>query len=103
MKRIDSDVTKCRVNDVLKYKVRYRIPDVIKCIESDVIKCIVSGVMKFIISDVMKCIVSNIIERHPAASRSTNVNLTDCDKSCNFAEGPPTLTDSLLLLTDAAL
>ncbi len=40
-----------------------------------------------------------------SVSRYTNVNLsvTDCDKSCNFAEGPPTWTDCLMLSTDAAL
>ncbi len=38
------------------------------------------------------------------ASLSINVTLsvTDCDKLCNFAEGPPTLTDCLVLSTDAA-
>ncbi len=40
-----------------------------------------------------------------SASLSTNVNLlaTDCVKLFNFTEGQPTLTDCLLLSTDAAL
>ncbi len=40
-----------------------------------------------------------------SASLSTNVNLsvTDCDKSCNFTEGLPTLTNCLVLSRDAAL
>ncbi len=40
-----------------------------------------------------------------SASLSTNVNLsvTVCNKLCNFAEGLPTLTDCLVLSTDAVL
>ncbi len=30
------------------------------------------------------------------------LSVTDCDKSCNHAEGPPTLTDCLALSMDAA-